>query len=127
MAKKIDFKELRTFHYNDFENLIKKLKEYLNDDELAPEQKLFCAGYILNKNKEYYIMELKHERDVLQAKLNTYLENERNTSKLYRKEIKKSLNAIICKLDCDYKPFKTTEVKIEAPKKKVIIIKKKKS
>lgn len=52
---------LKTVEYDsmDADDVVRVIQEALNHNEFNSEQKLFVLGYILNKNKEEYIMTLK--------------------------------------------------------------------
>ena len=68
----MDCKEfLETLNYDHKKpvDVIRVITETLNSELAAPEQKLFVIGTILDKNKENYIRDLKHEIYRLKGKI----------------------------------------------------------
>ncbi len=122
--KKIDHKELKKFKWNKVDEVVEKLKSIINDEEYAPEQKLFMAGYVLDRNKEYYINELKHNFKLAEGELKTYKNNNYIQDQEYRKQMKADINLILKALGLVSKPV-NKPVQKPAPKKKIIIVKKK--
>lgn len=54
-------KRAMALNADDPEEIVKGLQNFLNDNTLSPEQKLYAFGYLVNKNKEYYILDLKEQ------------------------------------------------------------------
>lgn len=127
--KKIDRTELLKFRWYEPNDIVEKFKTVLNDEEYSPEQKLFILGFLLNKNKENYIQQLKQERDELQRKVKFEIAQEKNANKMFLEYMKKKLKQIVKGLDLDSKHISSHSNHIPnptaAPKKKVVIIKKK--
>lgn len=128
--KKINYTELLKFRWYEPNDIVEEFKNVLNDEEYSPEQKLFILGFLLNKNKENYIQQLKLERDELQRKVNFVIGQERDDNKSFLEYMKKELKLIVKGLGLDSKHSPNHSKYISnptsAPKKKVVIVRKKK-
>ena len=128
--KKINYIELLKFRWYEPNDLVEEFKKVLNDEEYSPEQKLFILGFHLDRNKEVYIQQLKSERDKLQHKVNFVIGQERGDNISFQEYLKKELKLIVKGLGLDSKHTpnhpKHTSNPTVTPKKKVVIVRKKK-
>ncbi len=69
-------KKIDTVPLDDLDAIIQTLKDYLDDESLLKEQRLFAVGCLLNKNKEQYIHTLKQK-----------ITNQKNAIKKIEKEL----------------------------------------
>lgn len=70
---------------DDPDEIVKAIQKFLDDDSLSSEQKLFAFGLIVNKNKEYYILELKRQLSALKIDFNKYKMQHKEKSKPKKK------------------------------------------
>ena len=63
-------KKIQSVDVNDPKAVVDCIGEYMNDDSLVPEQKLYAFGLLVNKNKDAYItsLQMKHENTVKMLK-----------------------------------------------------------
>ena len=54
-------KKIETVQFDDLDMVLQTIRDYLDDESLSKEQKLYALGYLINKNKEQYIITLKQK------------------------------------------------------------------
>ena len=64
--------KIATVDVDDPKAVVDCIKDYINDDKLAPEQKLYAFGLLVNKNKDSFIVSLQMKNENMRKVIRTY-------------------------------------------------------